>query len=399
MFERISRTTARASDHRDRTRSVTIQRSTLLALLAIALATAVGAQATGSASAVKVRFRDPIYSVLPVGGIAYAQKLNPSSRTLETLELDLYLPLDVTDDLRPAFLYLHGGSFRYGTRRDFYAVRSCAEMARRGYVGVAVSYRLRTGSGGGIGAQSAGEDCQDAIAWLLRNARTLRIDPERITVAGDSAGAAAAVWTAFGFRSPRPHPVRAIGVLWGWEAAAVRANGTAIYIAHGTDDRVVPFRHGWSLYQNARRVGLDAFMLSMAGVGHAPFDRFEQYFLPMVDYFYGALKLAQVAGLSVQSTARGTILANTTGPGYGVRILRLATRRARIDLGDPGIMQIDPTSSLLVAEASPRIDAPAVSWEFDLAIPALSRTLYWQAFFLDANGSIGLVSNSPETLR
>ena len=76
------------------------------------------------------------------------------------------------EGLRPAICYFHGGGFAFGSVESFDIVAS-------------VQYR-RLPETDYAGAQA---DCDAAFAWLGRQAGALAIDPARIAVAGDSAGA------------------------------------------------------------------------------------------------------------------------------------------------------------------------------------------------------------------
>lgn len=55
------------------------------------------------------------------------------------LKLDLFLPQFKTGPF-PTVMYLHGGGWRSGSRRQFY--KYAAQMATMGYAGVTIDYRL-----------------------------------------------------------------------------------------------------------------------------------------------------------------------------------------------------------------------------------------------------------------
>jgi acetyl esterase len=104
--------------------------------------------------------------------------------------------------LRPAFCYFHGGGFSMGSIEGFDI--ACAALAEAtGAMVVSVHYR-RLPETDYAGAQ---DDCDQAFAWAVRQAETLGIDPARIGVAGDSAGALLAFASAANARDaggPRP---------------------------------------------------------------------------------------------------------------------------------------------------------------------------------------------------
>ena len=82
----------------------------------------------------------------------------------------------------PAIVFLHGEGWRAGNRRQM--SHFIEGVARMGYVGVTVEYRLVPAAG--FPAQV--EDCKAALRWLRANAKAYRIRPDRVGVVGFSAG-------------------------------------------------------------------------------------------------------------------------------------------------------------------------------------------------------------------
>lgn len=98
-----------------------------------------------------------------------------------SLKLDLYEPKDL-DRSAPGLIFIHGGAWSGGTK-DMYRYYGHA-FAPRGYVVASISYRL---SGEAL-FPAALEDCKCAVRWMRANAERLHVDPDRIAVAGGSAG-------------------------------------------------------------------------------------------------------------------------------------------------------------------------------------------------------------------
>ena len=103
-----------------------------------------------------------------------------------TLEIHVFRPStrDTEGGLLPAVLFFHGGSWIRGGPQRFFP--HAKELAARGMIGLSASYRLQGTHGTGVA--EAIEDAKAAYQWLLAHAPALGIDPDRIAVAGGSAG-------------------------------------------------------------------------------------------------------------------------------------------------------------------------------------------------------------------
>jgi acetyl esterase/lipase len=99
-------------------------------------------------------------------------------------KLDVYLPAGETEGKRrPALVWIHGGGWTGGTKNEARAANVCGTAADAGYVAVSIDYRL------GDGAWPTHLfDCKNAVRFLRANAAHYGVDPERIAVAGGSAG-------------------------------------------------------------------------------------------------------------------------------------------------------------------------------------------------------------------
>jgi len=96
------------------------------------------------------------------------------------LLMDLYLPNKFPHAV-PAVLWLHGGGWRNGDKKNSWIV---IKLAQRGLVAASANYRLI----GEAGFPAAIEDAKCAVRFLRANADQYGIDPERIGIAGLSAG-------------------------------------------------------------------------------------------------------------------------------------------------------------------------------------------------------------------
>lgn len=108
--------------------------------------------------------------------IPYAS-LSPSQN------MDIYLP-DEGNGPFPTIVYLHGGAFAIGDKRDIY-VLNILKSIKHGYALVSVNYRLS-----GEATFPAGiQDVKAAIRWVKANGAQYQLDENRIAVWGCSSGA------------------------------------------------------------------------------------------------------------------------------------------------------------------------------------------------------------------
>ena len=119
------------------------------------------------------------------------------------LKMDIYQPKDDSEKKRATVVVLHGGAFAAGSKNDTdqKTITYCDSLAARGFVAVAVQYRL------GIAASMKNntitvdsldfsrtvyrgiQDVRAAIRYLRANAEMYGIEPGQIFLVGNSAGA------------------------------------------------------------------------------------------------------------------------------------------------------------------------------------------------------------------
>jgi acetyl esterase/lipase len=112
-----------------------------------------------------------------------------------SLKLDLYSPKDRTKPL-PAVVFIHGGAWRGGNRQMYHYY--CVKFAEHGYVAATISYRLYQVAP----FPAAVEDAKCAVRWMRANAEKLGVDPDRIGIAGGSAGGHLSMMVAYAPDTP-----------------------------------------------------------------------------------------------------------------------------------------------------------------------------------------------------
>ena len=117
----------------------------------------------------------PAYKVKQISDLSYVE----GGKSYFQL-LDLYLPEKETQAKLPVIVWIHGGSWRYGDKKDTPAVW----FAQRGYAVASLNYTLSDKAP--FPAQI--KDCKAAIRWLRGHAAEYNLDPDRFGAFGMSAG-------------------------------------------------------------------------------------------------------------------------------------------------------------------------------------------------------------------
>ena len=249
---------------------------------------------------------------------AYAHAQSSESPTYEThiysaaaeepLELDLYLPSGKTPRHRPLVLFVHGGGFYTGTRKEENIHHFCDSLRMAGFVVANVSYRLYLKGQSFHCDQpipnkvkaiaSAAKDLRLATRWLLDRKDHFMIDASQVFVSGSSAGAEAvfeAVYASSGdailSTSDLPVGFRYKGML-AFAGAALSLDAitpdTALptLMYHGSCDALVPYGtaihhycpkgspgalllHGsWSVHQHLETLNVASVLVTTCGGKH-----------------------------------------------------------------------------------------------------------------------------------
>jgi acetyl esterase/lipase len=102
-------------------------------------------------------------------------------------KLDLYFPSGDFRSNRPAVVFIHGGGFTGGDKAEYRSASVSADLCRAGYVVVSCNYVLGPKDKPGVWPQNIA-DCRNAVRWLRAHAKELGVNPDKIAVAGGSAG-------------------------------------------------------------------------------------------------------------------------------------------------------------------------------------------------------------------
>ncbi|MEL6733676.1 MAG: alpha/beta hydrolase [Bacteroidota bacterium] len=205
----------------------------------------------------QTRYIDDLFSEIHISTLTYAEKEG------EVLQLDVYAPQHDTLQKRPVLFWVHGGGFYTGQRDSEPEVKWMKAFAKKGYVAIAISYRLlRKGTKEGFGCdcpreakirafKEAAADLMDAILYIQKQAATYQIDPNQILIGGSSAGAetvlsAAYMRNIFFQDQPQYLDLKFAGMI-SLAGAMVdvrhltKENAIPTIMFHGTDDDLVPY--------------------------------------------------------------------------------------------------------------------------------------------------------------
>ena len=127
-----------------------------------------------------------------VADLAYKATDAPDFDPLNN-RLDVYVPKQPAAP-RPVVFFIHGGSWDSGSKNDFIYKAIGRRLAKRGFVGVVVSYRLAPR----VLVPAQADDCAAALAWTVQHIREYGGDPKRIVLMGHSAGGGLAALLATG---------------------------------------------------------------------------------------------------------------------------------------------------------------------------------------------------------
>ena len=126
------------------------------------------------------------------------------------LRLRIYDPRPRADGAAPCLLYIHGGGWVICSLDTHDGV--CRRLANAGgFVVVGLDYALAPE----LPYPHGLEDCAAALRWLRREGAAIGIDPGRIAVAGDSAGANLALALCLMLREAGEEQPRAAGLVYG----------------------------------------------------------------------------------------------------------------------------------------------------------------------------------------
>ena len=267
------------------------------------------------------RFAEDVFeNVTVTSDIVYGQNSSWSGANT-TLRLDFYEPQGDEMEARPLLIWVHGGSFQFGSRTDQDVVTLSNRFAKKGFACASISYRVGffpIDSTNAVRAVvRATQDLRSAIRYFYKDAATdnnYRIDTTNIYIGGSSAGAITALHVAYlneqcelldylnesqqaqlggieGTSGNQGYSSKVRGVMNGAGALAryswmdISELNIPLASVHGTSDDVVTYNRGIvnpgvplmyldgsrMLHERACAIGLENQLFTFNGAGHVPY--------------------------------------------------------------------------------------------------------------------------------
>lgn len=255
------------------------------------------------------RYKDYIYTNITVGKNMTYTSIVPDGAAEKRYRFDLYQAMADSNISRPLIIWMHGGGFKFGSKKQKSIRMWSRSFAKRGYVCAAINYRLskknplKNFDALVKGCFDAVQDLAQAIEFFKAHADQYRIDTARIILAGNSAGAIVALQAAYSspaelaaltnnkdsttLSSLIPIRVAAVINFWGaiFDTSWLKNAHVPIVSVHGQKDRVVPYKsNGTSLYgsyivhQKADSLNIPNSLKVYESVGH----ELQKHFKPIL---------------------------------------------------------------------------------------------------------------------
>jgi acetyl esterase/lipase len=252
----------------------------LLSIIGLVLATGIGLYLYSPAMLVdridRLASRSDMDKV--ANGIAFDDKGN---------QLDIWANPTKSAKSRPVLVFFYGGGWAHGTRTEYsYAARPFVEA---GYIVVLPDYRKVPE----VRFPGFVQDSAAAVKWVQENISKYGGDPDRVSVAGHSAGAYNSLMLALDKQWLGDKPVQAAISMAGpadfypfttkrgmdamgqWPDPAqtqpisyVRADAPPILLIHGSADTIVRIRNANSLLAKQKATGGDIQLAAYEGASH-----------------------------------------------------------------------------------------------------------------------------------
>jgi acetyl esterase/lipase len=214
-----------------------------------------------------VKYKDLVFAnVTKTKDLSYG--IADSTKKDKSRSFDLYQPAGDSSTGRPMIIWMHGGGFKFGSKRATGIELWSETFSKRGYVCAAINYSLSKHNP--IfnfdellkSTYYAVQDARAAVEYFRKNYKLYNIDPDKIILAGNSSGGMIALQAAYsnnyqlaklaglpdtvaGAKITIIPKVAAVINYWGgiFDLNWLKNGHVPIVSVHGSKDGIVPLTH------------------------------------------------------------------------------------------------------------------------------------------------------------
>jgi len=253
------------------------------------------------------RYKDLVFSSISIDkNLGYA----PAGSEIDEKShlFDLYRPKDDSSTSRPLIIWMHGGGFIFGSKEAKGIRIWCKSFAQRGFVCAAINYRLAKRNPifhlGELDKNCyyAVQDAKMAVEYFRQHHTEYHIDPDKIILAGNSAGGLIALQAAYstdpelakiaglkGIDTKRQGVLKVTGVINFWGGILdlhwLKNAKVPIVSVLGSKDKVVSPTHknsalygGVAINKEANALGIPNALKVFDGYSHELRKHFNPFF-------------------------------------------------------------------------------------------------------------------------
>jgi predicted esterase len=224
-----------------------------------------------------VVLKNSVFSKLTIRkNVLYSENVPAGTRD-KYHQFDLYEAANDSAAKRPLIIWMHGGGFKFGSKRAKGIRIWSKSFAQRGYVCAAINYRLsnkntlRSFTALVKACADAVLDAEQAVAYFKARHAKYRVDTNCIVLAGNSVGAMIALQSAYSNNARlgnlinkndsniyaelyNRQNIAAVINFWGaiFNTEWLKNANVPIVSVHGKKDRIVPYANSETLFGSFR---------------------------------------------------------------------------------------------------------------------------------------------------
>lgn len=221
------------------------------------------------------------YSGMNLKEYTYGQMVDCNG-LLESFRLDLITPEELSEELRPVVMFIHGGGFlKPNDKRQAYISFFARELTKAGYAVVSPDYpvfdreeQILAAGGESAACRKGAQAVHLAYRYLYDHREELRLDMERAAIMGGSAGGMTAFYAIASYEDRYQVFVN----LWGAPDPIPPLTGfPEVLSIHGTADQLVAYDREIAVEQALNQSGIKNRLITLEDCGHTPLGKFKEF--------------------------------------------------------------------------------------------------------------------------